>query len=274
MILDGKKIRNRLLEDYKRQIREENLKLTLAILLVGDNKESMVYINNKLKYCDYVGIKTKFIKLDSNILEDEVINIIEDLNNDDSITGIILQSPVPKHINFENCIRKIDYKKDVDGFTKDSLFSLVYNKNGLRPCTPKGIIKLLEEYNISLKGKKVCIIGRGNIVGKPLIFEFLNKDATVIILHSKSINIKEETLKADIVVACAGVPNLVTSDMIKDNAIVIDVGITVVDNKIHGDVDFEKVKQKASYITPNPGGVGPMTIAMIIENIINAGRMK
>lgn len=274
MILDGKKIRNRLLEDYKRQIREENLKLTLAILLVGDNKESMVYINNKLKYCDYVGIKTKFIKLDSNILEDEVINIIEDLNNDDSITGIILQSPVPKHINFENCIRKIDYKKDVDGFTKDSLFSLVYNKNGLRPCTPKGIIKLLEEYNISLKGKKVCIIGRGNIVGKPLIFEFLNKDATVIILHSKSINIKEETLKADIVVACAGVPYLVTSDMIKDNAIVIDVGITVVDNKIHGDVDFEKVKQKASYITPNPGGVGPMTIAMIIENIINAGRMK
>lgn len=274
MILDGKKLRDKLLEDYKKEIKENKLNLTLVIILVGDNKESMVYINNKLKYCDYVGIKTKFIKLDENTKEEEVIKIIKDLNKDKSITGIILQSPVPKHINFENCIELIDSKKDVDGFTKNSLFALMHNQKGLRPCTSKGIIRLLESYNIPIEGKNVCIIGRGNIVGKPLIFEFLNKNASVCILHSKSLNIKEITLNADIIVSCTGKSSLLTSDMVKNGAVVIDVGISVIDGKIHGDVDFKEVEKKASYITPNPGGVGPMTIAMIIENLILAERNK
>lgn len=274
MILDGKKVRDELLDTYKKQIEEENLDLLLAIILVGNDPASQLYINNKEKYASKIGIKTKLIHLEENASEEEVINIIEELNNDESVTGIILQSPVPNHINIENCISQINPSKDIDGFTKESFYSLAHNIDGLRPCTPKGIIRLLEYYNIPLEGKDVCIIGRGNIVGKPLLFEFLNKNATVTMCHSKTKDIKQKTLKADIVVACCGKKHILTSDMVKGGAIVIDTGITMEDGKIIGDADFDQLIDICSYITPNPGGVGPMTVAMIMENVILAGRRK
>lgn len=274
MILDGKKVRDELLEKYKKQIEEEKLDLKLAIILVGNDDASLLYIHNKEKYASKIGIKTEFIHLPEETSESELINIIENLNNDDSVTGIILQSPVPENINIENCISHIIPSKDIDGFTKESFYSLAHNIEGLRPCTPKGIIRLLEYYEIPLEGKNVCIVGRGNIVGKPLLFEFLNKNATVTLCHSKTKDLKEKTLNADIVVACCGKKHILTSDMVKKDAIVIDTGITMENGKIYGDADFDQLIDKCSYITPNPGGVGPMTVAMIMENVILAGRRK
>ncbi len=270
MLLDGKMVRDSLLAKAKEQIEREKLNLTLAIIYAGHYEPSERYIKNKKKYCEQVGIKPLIFAMPNVKSEEEIINLIEKLNNDSNINGIILQSPIPKGLDIEKCIKHINPQKDVDGFTKDNFYKLAHNLPGLRSCTPKGIIKLLEYYNIDLSGKKVCIIGRGNIVGKPLIFEFLNKDATVTIAHSKSSNLKEITLNNDIIVSAVGKPHIITEDMVKDGAIVIDVGITVFDGKIVGDVDFDNVKDKCAYITPNPGGVGPMTIAMVIQNVIDA----
>ena len=257
MLLDGKMVRDALLENAKEQIEKEHLNLTLAIIYAGHYEPSERYIKNKKKCCEKVGIKPVIYEMPDVKSEEEIINLIEDLNSDNSVNGIILQSPIPKGLDIEECIKHIDPRKDVDGFTKENFYKLAHNLPGLRACTPKGIIKLLEYYNIDLKGKKVCIIGRGNIVGKPLIFEFLNKDATVTIAHSKSGNLKEITLNNNVIVSAVGKPHIITEDMVKDGEII-------------GDVDFENVKNKCSYITPNPGGVGPMTIAMIIQNVIDA----
>lgn len=270
MLLDGKMVRDALLENAKEEIEKENLDLTLAIIYAGHYEPSEKYIKNKKKCCKRVGIKSIVYEMPDVKSEEEIINLIEDLNKDNTVNGIILQSPIPKGLDIEKCIEHIDPKKDVDGFTRENFYKLAHNLPGLRACTPKGIIKLLEYYNIDLKGKKVCIIGRGNIVGKPLIFEFLNKDATVTIAHSKTSNLKEITLNNDVIVSAVGKPHIITEDMVNEGAIVIDVGITVIDGKIVGDVDFDNVKNKCSYITPNPGGVGPMTIAMIIQNVIDA----
>ncbi|MGN1379059.1 MAG: bifunctional 5,10-methylenetetrahydrofolate dehydrogenase/5,10-methenyltetrahydrofolate cyclohydrolase [Bacilli bacterium] len=274
MILDGKKLRDTLLSFYKEKIELEKINITLAIIRVGNDKPSKVYIKNKVKYCSLVGINVQTFELEENTTEEKIINLINKLNNDNSITGIILQSPVPKHINFTKCVSNILPCKDIDGFTKDNLFNLIHNKNGLFPCTSKGIIKLLKYYNIDLNGKNVCIIGRGDIVGKPLIFELLNNNATVSICHSYTKNIKKYTKSADIIISAVGKPNLITYDMVKKSSIIVDVGISVVDGKIIGDVDFENVSKVCKYITPNPGGVGPMTIAMIIENLIDAYYMQ
>ncbi len=270
MLLDGKMVRDALLENAKQEIEKEHLDLTLAIIYAGHYEPSEKYINNKKKFCKRVGIKVNLYEMPDVKSEEEIITLIEKLNKDNSVNGIILQSPIPKGLDIEECIKHIDPRKDVDGFTKESFYKLAHNLPGLRACTPKGIIKLLEYYNIELSGKKVCIIGRGNIVGKPLIFEILNKDATVTIAHSKSGNLKEITLNSDVIVSAVGKPHIITENMVKDGAIVVDVGITVIDGKIVGDVDFDNVKNKCSYITPNPGGVGPMTIAMIIQNVIDA----
>lgn len=270
MLLDGKMVRNSLLEEAKNKIEKDHLNLTLAIIYAGHYEPSEKYINNKKKYCQKVGIKTQVYELPEVKDEQEIIELINRLNNDETITGIILQSPIPDGLDIEKCIKYIDPKKDVDGFTKESFYKLAHNLPGLRACTPKGIIKLLDYYNIDLAGKKVCIIGRGNIVGKPLIFEFLNRDATVTIAHSKTTNLKEIALNSDVIVSAVGKPHIITEDMVRDGAIVIDVGITVINGKIVGDVDFDNLKDKCSYITPNPGGVGPMTIAIIIQNVIDA----
>lgn len=275
MILDGKKVRDEYLLLAKKRIEEENIKATLAIILVGDNEASKIYIRNKEKYCNMVGIMVEKYLLSETTSEMKLINLINRLNNEDRITGIILQSPVPSHINFDNCSGLINPLKDVDGFTKENIYSLYLNKECLMPCTVKGIIKLLDSYNINLSGKNVLIIGRGNIVGHPLSLALLNKDATVTLAHSKTKDLKEICLRSDIIISATGVPHLITSDYVSDDTIVIDVGISRVDGKIVGDVDFENIQHKASYITPNPGGVGPMTVAMIIDNCLFAyERMK
>lgn len=272
MILDGKKLREELLANYKNIIEKENLKIKLAIIQVGDNEASNIYVKNKEKYCNMVGIKTDIYKLSSDTKEEELINLIDKLNKIKEVTGIILQSPVPKHIDYDKCSKTILSSKDVDGFTKENIYKLYMNEDTIMPATVKGIIVLLKKYNINIDGSNVVIIGRGNIVGKPLSLALTNENATVSLLHSHTKDITKHTKEADIIISACGIPNIITSDMIKDNAVVIDVGVNRINGKIVGDVDFESVFKKASYITPNPGGVGPMTIAMIIDNLIKLKR--
>lgn len=274
MILDGKKYREELLNEYKEIIEKEKLDITLAVILVGNDEASLKYVKNKIKYCSMVNIRTKMYYLNSNDKEEDLINLIKKLNEDDTITGIILQSPTPKGFDFKKCSNMIKAEKDIDGFTKNSIYNLYHNKKGLMPCTALGVLKLLLHYNIKVAGKKVVIVGRGDITGKPLALLFLNNDATVTLCHTKTKNLGEITKEADILITATGEKGLITKDMVKEKAVVVDIGITVVDGKCYGDVDFDNVKDKASYITPVPGGVGPMTIAMIIHNLIYAKRNK
>ena len=273
-IIDGKKIKDKILGEVKDNIEKKNLELKLAIILVGDNDASKIYVSNKEKACEYVGIKCDKYLLDSSTSQEDVINLIDKLNNDDEVTGIILQSPVPSHIDFDKCAGTIKYYKDVDGFTRDNIYNLYMNKEGLVPCTVKGIIRLLDEYKIEIEGKHVVIIGRGNIVGKPLIHAMMNRNATVTVCHSKTKNLEELCRTADILVSAVGRPNLITKEMIKEGAVVIDVGISRVDNKVVGDTSFDEIKDKCTFITPVPGGVGPMTVAMIMENLLTAEDLK
>ena len=274
MILDGKKLRDELLVQYKEKIKEEKLNITLAIILVGNKEASKLYIKNKEKYCTEVGIKVDKYLLDEDTSEEVLINLIKDLNEDEKVTGIILQSPVPDGIDFDKCSGMILPSKDVDGFTKDNVYNLYLNKKSILPCTVKGIIKLLEYYNIEINGKNVAIIGRGNIVGKPLAMALENRNATVSLLHSKTKDLKMFTKDADIVVVACGIPKLLKKEMIKEGSVVIDVGISRVDGKIVGDIDFDNIKDIALFVTPNPGGIGPMTIAMIIDNLIEMGEVN
>lgn len=268
MILDGKLVRDKLLDGYKEKIRKENLAIKLAIILVGDNEASKIYIRNKEKACDYVGIVVEKYLLGADTSEVELMSLIEKLNNDVSVTGIILQSPVPSHIDFDKCSGLISSKKDVDGFTKENIYNLYLGHDTILPCTVKGIIRLLEYYNVPISGANVVIVGRGNIVGHPLSLALLNMDATVTVAHSKTKDLANLTKNADILVSATGYPHLIKKDMVKNRAVVIDVGVSRVDGDIVGDVDFDNVKDVAYAITPNPGGVGPMTVAMIIDNLL------
>lgn len=272
MILDGKKLRDELLVEYKKIISEKNLKIKLAIIKVGNDEASNIYVKNKEKYCNMVGITSDIYELSSNANEKEIIKLINKLNKDELVTGIILQSPIPSNLNYDLCSEKILSSKDVDGFTKENIYNLYLGHKTILPATVKGIIKLLKSYNIDLDGKNVAIIGRGNIVGKPLALALTNENATVSLLHSHTTDLKKYTKQADIVIGASGVANIITSDMVKDNSIVIDVGVTRINGKIKGDVDFDDLSKKVEYITPNPGGVGPMTIAMIIDNLIELKR--
>lgn len=268
MILDGKTLKQKILDENKKIINDNNYKIKLAIILVGNNEASKIYIRNKELACNYVGIEVDKYLLDEETKEEYLIELINKLNSDNKITGIILQSPVPSQIDFNKCSGLINAKKDVDGFTKENIYNLYLGVDTILPCTVKGIIKLLEEYKIKISGENVVIVGRGNIVGHPLSLAMLNKDATVTIAHSKTNNLKDITQKADILISATGIPHLIKEDMIKENATIIDVGVAKIDGKIVGDVDFLNVSKKAKYITPNPGGVGPMTVAMIIDNLI------
>lgn len=267
MLLDGKKLRDELLIKYKEEIKNKNLKIKLAIIEVGENDASKIYIKNKIKYCGEVGIETEVYNLDNDTNENELIDLINKLNNDKNVTGIILQSPIPTHLDFDKCSSLIDSNKDVDGFTLTNVYNLYLNKKSILPCTVKGIIKLLEHYNIPIEGANVVIVGRGNIVGKPLALALENRNATVTLCHSKTKNLINYTKQADILVAAAGSPNLIKKDMIKKTSVLIDVGVNRIDGKIVGDIDKD-VYDIVSYVTPNPGGVGPMTVAMIIDNLI------
>lgn len=268
MILDGKTLKQKILDENKKIINDNNYKIKLAIILVGNNEASKIYIRNKELACNYVGIEVDKYLLDEETKEEYLIELINKLNSDNKITGIILQSPVPSQIDFNKCSGLINAKKDVDGFTKENIYNLYLGVDTILPCTVKGIIKLLEEYKIKISGENVVIVGRGNIVGHPLSLAMLNKDATVTIAHSKTNNLKDITKNADILISATGIPHLIKEDMIKENATIIDVGVAKIDGKIVGDVDFLNVSKKAKYITPNPGGVGPMTVAMIIDNLI------
>ncbi len=268
MILDGKMVRDKILDELKLKIEQENLSIKLAIILVGNNEASKIYIKNKEKACNYVGIDVEKYILPEDTEEQTLLELIKKLNADINITGIILQSPVPEYIDYDKCSNLIDAKKDVDGFTRDNIYNLYLGKDTILPCTVKGIIKLLEYYKIPISGSNVVIVGRGNIVGHPLSLALENLNATVTLAHSKTKNLGDVTKNADILISATGVKHLITKDMVKKGATVIDVGVTRENGHIYGDVDFDSVSDVAGFITPNPGGVGPMTVAMIIDNLI------
>ena len=250
MIIDGKELSKQIREEIKTEVKGYMIKPCLAVIQIGDDPASNVYINSKEKACNEVGIYFKHIKYTEETREKEIINKIVELNNDEYVNGILLQLPIPSKYNPDRLINYIARNKDVDGLTDINVGKLLNNKKCLVSCTPQGIMELLNHYNIELEGKNVVIVGRSNLVGKPLISLFLNKNATVSICHSKTNNLKEYTSKADILVVAVGKKHLITSDMVKKDAVVIDVGINREDNKLYGDVDFDNVKDKASYITP------------------------
>ena len=266
-VLNGIEIRNHLLEEYKKEIEEKQLNLSLAIIQIGKNSSSEIYVRNKIKYASQVGIKVENICLEEDTTEEKVIDCIQRLNKNPEITGIILQKPTPASIDFDKCSQMILPSKDVDGLTKENLFSIRNHQEKILPCTVAGILKLMEYYQIPLEGKNVTIISRSNLVGRPLEDALINRNATVFLCHSKTKNLKEITEISDIVISAAGVPNLITEDMVKQDFIGIDVGISLIEGKLVGDFAKETEK-RASYLTPVPGGVGPMTVAMVIHNLI------
>lgn len=275
-IIDGKKLAKKIRENLKiecDELKEQGINPKLAVIMVGNNPASKVYVKNKSKACDQIGIEYEEHLLEETITQQELNDLIKKLNNTKEVNGILLQSPLPKHLDINEAFKAISYRKDVDGFTPTSVGKLVMGGDTFISCTPYGVMKMFEEYNIDLTGKDVVIIGRSNIVGKPLAQCCLAKNATVTICHSRTKDLKRHTQRADIVIAAIGKANFVTKDMIKEGAVVIDVGINRnEEGKIVGDVDFEKVEKVASYITPVPGGVGPMTIAMLMNNVIKASK--
>jgi len=278
MIIDGKELARKTREKLKIEcdnLKKEGILPKLAVIMVGDDKASQIYVKNKSKACQEIGIEFEEYFLGNDIKQEELIELIQKLNCDKSINGILLQSPIPKLLDINEAFRIILPEKDVDGFNPINVGKLCLNQETFVSCTPYGIMKMFEEYDIDLTGKNVTILGRSNIVGKPLIQCCLNKNATVTVCHSKTKDLKEHTKNADIVISAIGKAKFVTADMIKDGAVVIDVGINRNENgKIVGDVDFENVSLKASYITPVPGGVGPMTIAMLMNNVIKATKLQ
>ena len=269
--IDGKAFSQVILE----KIREEHNQLKekygkqagLAVVIVGNNPASQVYVRNKMKACENVGFYSENIELDENISEKELLQEIDKLNKNDRINGILVQLPLPSHINELKIIDSISPEKDVDGFHVANIGKMVIgDETGFLSCTPYGIMQLLEEYKIEIEGKDAVIIGRSNIVGKPMALMLIQKGATVQVCNSRTKDLRKKLNDADIIIVAAGVPKLLKKEDVKEGAVVIDVGINRVDGKICGDVDYEEVAEKASYITPVPGGVGPMTIASLIKN--------
>lgn len=277
IIIDGKMIAKKTMENLKKEVEElkkEGITPKLAVIMVGDNPASKVYVKNKSKACDEVGVEYEEYILEAGIKQKELLELIQKLNNNKEINGILLQSPLPSNLDINEAFRTIDYRKDVDGFHPMNVGKLVLGQDTFVSCTPYGIMRLLEEYKIDLCGKHVVILGRSNIVGKPLVQCCLNNNATVTVCHSKTKEIENVTKDADVLISAIGKPRFVTADMIKDGAVVIDVGINRLDTgEIVGDIDFESVSKKASYITPVPGGVGPMTIAMLLNNVVKAAML-
>ena len=270
-ILNGKELALCIREKLKEQINLLPIKPSLAIILVGNNEASKIYVRNKIKASDEIGIETSVHILGDNIQQNELENLIANLNSDKNINGIMVQLPLPKHIDEQKILKLIDPKKDVDGFHPYNIGLLQNNsEETVVAATPKGIIRLLENANTDFEGKHALVIGRSQIVGKPIAMLLLNKNCTVTIAHSKTKNLAQLISQADIVVSACGCPKMIKGEWIKDGAIVIDVGINRIEGKLCGDVDFENAKEKASFITPVPGGVGPMTIAMLLENTYQA----
>lgn len=273
-IIDGREISKKIKQKIKKQAAALDYQPGLAVVLVGDNPASKVYVKSKEKACKQVDFYSKKIKLEADITQEQLLKEIEKLNKDPKIDGILVQLPLPGHIDEKIVIENINPVKDVDVFHPYNVGQLCLTKRLpdldelLAPCTPKGIMRMLEEIKIDLTGKKAVVIGRSNLVGKPIALMMLGKNATVEICHSRTQNLAETTSQADILVAAVGRPNMVTKDMVKKEAVVIDVGINRTDKGLTGDVNFQEVKEKAGWITPVPGGVGPMTIASLLENTL------
>ena len=274
MILDGKKIKDEIINRLRQEIKNYKDKPTLCVIQIGNDEASNIYISQKEKMCNVVGYNFVYKKFNTTVSENEILNTIDDLNNDKNINAILVQLPIPSRLNSKIIQNKINPLKDVDGLCDKNISNLITKKDGLFPCTASGIITLLEKYNIKIEGKDIVIIGRSMLVGTPLFYMLENKNATVTLAHSKTKNLAEKTKNADIIVCAVGHKNLITKNMIKENAIVIDVGINKDNNKICGDVNFDEIKDKASYITPVPGGIGPMTIATLAENILKAYKIQ
>ena len=276
-ILDGKALAKKIRASIKKEVdslKKESIIPGLAFILVGDNPASQVYVNMKTKACEEVGIYSINHRMPSEISERELIEVIKMLNDNPMVDGILVQLPLPKHLNEEKIIETIDYRKDVDGFHPYNMGRLARGNPLFISCTPYGIMKLLNEYSIDVKGRDVVVVGAGNITGKPMALILTNSGATVQICHIYTQNLKEKTKRADIVISAVGKPNLITEDMVKEGAVVVDVGISRVKDRVVGDVDFEGVSKKASYITPVPGGVGPMTIAMLLYNTLQSVKFR
>ena len=268
-ILDGKKLRDKIIENLKAKVDTFKEKPTLVVILVGENPASKIYVNNKKKMAEKIGIHSEVINYPANITEAELLDKIEELNNNKKVTAILVQLPLPKHISKDNVMNKIIPSKDVDGFTPYNFGKLFSGETPtVYPCTPKGILLLLDEYNIEIEGKHVVIVGRSNIVGKPLSQMMLNKNATVTICHSHTKNLSQITKTADILVSAVG-KNIIEGEILKTDCVIVDVGIFKDENgKTRGDVDFESASKIASFISPVPGGVGPMTIASLMLNTV------
>jgi len=272
-IIDGKKISTEIKDELKKEVAEKGIKACLAVIQVGNDPASSVYVGNKKKACEYIGIGSKSYELPEETSEKELLDLIDKLNNDPGINGILVQLPVPDHINEKKIINRISPLKDVDGFHPESVGNLCIGQEGFVSCTPAGIIELLKRSNISIEGKECVVIGRSNIVGKPMALLLLANNGTVTICHSRTRDLKEICKRADILVAAVGKPKMINSEYVKEGAVVIDVGIHRMDNgKLCGDVDYDDVAPKTSAITPVPGGVGPMTIAMLMVNCVKSAK--
>lgn len=274
-LINGKEVAEKIKLQVKEEIKSLGKDVTLAVVIVGDNPASKVYVNNKKKACKLVGIQSLEYGLPENTSEDELLSLIDRLNNYNYVDGILVQLPLPRHINTDMVIERINPEKDVDGFTAINTGKLWLGQYDIAPCTAIGVIELLDYYNIDIAGKHCVIVGRSNIVGKPVAALMLERNATVTVCHSKTQNLYDITRTADILITAVGKPKFITRDMVKDGAVVIDVGINRDENgKLYGDVDFENVKDKTTAITPVPGGCGPMTVAMLMKNTLEAAKSQ
>lgn len=275
-LIDGKIISTQIKDELKTEVsilKEKGIVPCLAVIQVGNDPASSVYVNNKKKACAYIGIESKAYELEETISQEELMKLVEKLNQDSNVNGILVQLPLPKHIDENAIIHAITPEKDVDGFHPETVGNMCIGSKGFLPCTPAGVIQLLKRSNIEITGKECVVIGRSNIVGKPMAMLLLRENGTVTITHSKTKDLKEITKRADILVAAIGKPKFVTAEYVKEGAVVIDVGIhRNENNKLCGDVDFDDVVNKVSAITPVPGGVGPMTIAMLMNNCVETVR--
>lgn len=273
-IIDGKAISLAIKDELKEKVskyKNKGIDITLAVVKVGNDPASAVYVRNKEKACEYVGINSRTLALPEETTQEELLNIVRELNEDDTVNGILVQLPLPKHIDESEILLAINSTKDVDGFHPVNVGKMVIGEDTFLPCTPAGIIEMLKRSDIDIEGKECVVIGRSNIVGKPMSLLMLKENATVTIAHSRTKDLKEVTKRADILVAAIGKPKFVTADYVKEGAVVIDVGMDRDENgKLCGDVDFESVEPKVSAITPVPGGVGPMTVTMLLVNCLRS----
>lgn len=270
MIMNGKEVKKKMLEELKEKLQNLNTQLGLTVVQIGNDPASDVYVRQKSNMAYEMGYSFNHIKLEEAVSEEEVLNLLDSLNQDKNVHGILVQMPLPKHLNAKTIQNRILPEKDVDGLTDMNAGKLFHSVDSLVPCTPMGIIDMLKYYNIEMEGKLAVVVGRSDLVGKPMMSLFLNHNATVIGCHSKTKDLKQFTSKADILVVAVGKSKFITADMVKEGAVVIDVGMNRVDGKLCGDVDFEQVQDKCSYITPVPGGVGQMTVAELGENVYKA----